>query len=91
MKMLLLGVVGVLALQALLVWGYLSVSEQGPIVLNPDRSGLVENGVMMAAFCGEGGSGKEMLDALPANRRCLLRSGSPCCRPPMYCNRASTG
>ena len=67
--MMLVGAVEVLVLQALLVWGYLAVSKQDPIVLNPDRGGLVEDGVMMAAFCGEGGSGKEMLDELPANGR----------------------
>jgi hypothetical protein len=69
MKRMLLGAVGVLALQVLLVGGYEAVSKQDPIVLNPDRGGLVENGVVMAAFCGEGGSGKEMLDELPANGR----------------------
>lgn len=45
------------------------MSESDPIVLNPDRGGLVENGVVMAALCGEAGSGKEMLDVLPPNRR----------------------
>lgn len=37
MKRVLLGAVGVLVLQALLVWGYLAVNKQDPIVLNPDR------------------------------------------------------
>ena len=69
MRMLLLGTVGVLALQALLVWGYFAVSEQDPIVLNPDRGGMVEDGVMMTVICGQKGSGKEMLDTLPAKGR----------------------
>jgi len=68
-NMVLLGAIGVLVLQALLVWVYLAMNKQDPIVLNPDRGGLVETGVVMAAVCGEGGSGKEMLDSLPANGR----------------------
>jgi hypothetical protein len=52
MKMLLLGVVGVLALQALLVVGYLAVSRYDPIVLNPDRGRLDDSGVTMVMFCG---------------------------------------
>ena len=69
MSRLLLGAVGMLVLQAFLVVGYLSVSKQDPIILNPDRGGLVASGVMMATFCGEGGSGKEMLPGLPSNGR----------------------
>jgi hypothetical protein len=68
MKMLVVGAVGMLALQVLLVWGYLAVSEEDPIVLDPARGGLVENGFMMTAFCGDS-SGKEMLEELPANGR----------------------
>jgi len=37
MSGILAGAVGVLVLQALLVGGYLAVSRQDPIVLNPDR------------------------------------------------------
>jgi hypothetical protein len=37
MKMLLLGAVGMLAFQVLLVTAYLVVNAQDPIVLNPDR------------------------------------------------------
>ena len=37
MKAVLLGAVGMLVLQAFLVVGYLSVSKQDPIILNPDR------------------------------------------------------
>jgi hypothetical protein len=37
MSRILAGAVGVLVLQALLVGGYLAVSRQDPIVLNPDR------------------------------------------------------
>jgi len=54
----------VLALQALLIVGYLAVSEQDPIILDPDRGGLAETGVVMAAYCGYD-SGKEMLDGIP--------------------------
>jgi hypothetical protein len=63
---LVVGVVGVLALQVLLVLGYLAVNEQDPIILNPDRGGTVENGIAMTAYCGPQ-SGKEMLGELPAN------------------------
>ena len=69
MKAVLLGAVGMLVLQVLLVVGYLSVNKQDPIILNPDRGGLVASGVMMATFCGEGSSGKEMLPGLPSNGR----------------------
>lgn len=79
MKMSLLGVVGVLALQALLVVGYLAVSryEYDPIVLNPDsvlnpdRKPLDKSGVAMVMFCGEGstpqGRGSEALEKVPPN------------------------
>lgn len=53
-----------LVLQVLLVGGYLAAHETDPMVLNPARGGLVEEGVVMAAFCGSG-SGKEMLDRIP--------------------------
>ncbi len=68
MKMLLVGAVGILALQVLLVGAYLAVNAQDPLVLNPDRGGMVENGVMMAAFCGPQ-SGKRMLDKISTGGR----------------------
>jgi len=66
MKMLLVGAVGMLTLQVLLIFGWLAVSEQDPIILDPNRGGIVGNGIAMAAYCGPH-SGKEMLDELPAN------------------------
>jgi hypothetical protein len=63
MKMLLVGAVGVLALQVVLVGGYLAVNRQDPIILNPDR-GLDENGITMVMYCGEG-SDREELDKVP--------------------------
>ena len=68
MKMLLVGAVGVLALQVLLVGGYLAVGEQDPFILNPDSGSLVDDGVMMAVFYGEG-SGSGMLDRVPPDGR----------------------
>lgn len=41
-----------LAVQVLLVVGYLAVSQQDPIILDPNRGGIVENGIAMAAYCG---------------------------------------
>ena len=63
--MLLVVAVGVLALQALLVTGYLAVKRDDPIVLNPDRGILSRGGVMMAVYCGRGGRGKDLLDKIP--------------------------
>jgi hypothetical protein len=68
MKMLVVGAMGMLAVQALLVLGYLGTNKQDPIILNPDRGGMVDNGIVMATYCGPQ-SGKEMLDDLPANGR----------------------
>jgi hypothetical protein len=62
----LMGALGILALQALLVFGFLAVSEQDPIILNPNSGSLVDNGVMMVVYCGEG-SGRGMLDKVPPN------------------------
>ena len=63
---LVVGALGMLAVQVLLVVGYLAVSQQDPIILDPNRGGIVENGIAMAAYCGPQ-SGKGMLDELPAN------------------------
>src|SRR5215204_2258833 len=65
MKMLLVGVALTLVVQLLLIGGYLGASDQDPIILDPNRGGIVENGIAMAAYCGPH-SGKEMLDELPA-------------------------
>ena len=63
---LVVGALGMLAVQVLLVVGYLAVSQQDPIILDPNRGGIVENGIEMDAYCGPQ-SGKGMLDELPAN------------------------
>ncbi len=67
--MLLLGAVGMLALQVLLVGAYLAVDSQDSIILNPESGSLQENGVTMLMFCGEnstlGGSGSGVLDNVP--------------------------
>jgi hypothetical protein len=69
MKTLLAGAVGMLALQVLLVGGYLAVSSQDPIILNPDRANLDEGGVTMAMLCGDGrtpqGRGSKVLEEMP--------------------------
>ena len=49
----LVGAVGVLALQALLIGGLLSMDSLDPILLNPDKE-LSENGISMVMLCGEG-------------------------------------
>ena len=59
----LVGAVGVLALQALLVLGVLSMDSVDPIILNPDEE-LSNDGVMMAVFCGEY-SGSGVLNGVP--------------------------
>jgi len=65
-KFLLLGAAGMLALQVLLIEGWLAVSEQDPFVLNPNSGSLARDGIMMAVFCGEG-SGSGMLNKIPPN------------------------
>ena len=68
MKMVLVGVVGVLVVQVLLVGGYLAVSRHDPIILNPERK-LDENGIAMVMLCGDtptiSGSGSGVLDKVP--------------------------
>jgi hypothetical protein len=68
--MVLLGAVGVVALQALLVVGFLAVNRAAPIVLNPERP-LDLSGVAMLMFCGEGrtpqGRGSGVLEKVPPN------------------------
>jgi hypothetical protein len=69
MKMVLVGAVGVIALQVLLVGAYLAVDSQDPIILNPESGSLQENGVTMLMFCGQNstldGSGSGVLDNVP--------------------------
>jgi hypothetical protein len=69
MKMLLVGAAGMLALQVLLVGGYLVVDSQDPIVLNPESGSLEEDGLTMVMLCGEGhtpeGRGSEVLSKMP--------------------------
>ena len=62
----LVGMLVLLAALVLLIWGYLAVNQQDPIILNPDRR-LDENGAAMIMFCGDG-SGKEMLDQVPPDK-----------------------
>jgi len=66
MRMLLVGALGMLALQVLLVVGYLAVSAQDPIILNPNSGSLQENGVTMVMLCGETNtiSGRPIEDVL---------------------------
>ena len=69
MKMLLVGAVGVLALQVLLVGAYLAVDSQDPIILNPESGSLEEDGLSMVMLCEEGhtpeGRGSEVLSKMP--------------------------
>jgi hypothetical protein len=66
---LLLGAVGMLALQVLLVWGFFAVSNQDPFILNPNSGSLKKNGLTMVMFCGSGhtpdGRGSGALEQLP--------------------------
>jgi hypothetical protein len=68
MKMLLVGAVGVLALQALLVVGYLSVSRYDPIVLNPDRGRLDDSGAPWS--CSAGRAAHPEVGVVKCWRRC---------------------
>ena len=54
MKMLLVGAFGILALQVVLVVGYLAVDSQDPIILDPESGSLEEDGLTMVMLCGEG-------------------------------------
>ena len=66
---LLFGAVGMLALQVLLVWGFLAASNQDPFILNPNSGSLKKNGLTMVMFCGAGhtpdGRESEALKKLP--------------------------
>jgi hypothetical protein len=69
MKMLLVGAVGMLALQVLLVLGYLALDSQDPILFNPESGSLEEVGLTMVMICGEGhtpeGRGSGVLAEMP--------------------------
>ena len=66
----LVGAVGVLALQVLLVGGVLSMDSVDPILLNPDKE-LSNEGVSMVMLCGESseatpeGRGSKVLEEMP--------------------------
>jgi hypothetical protein len=53
-KTLLVEALGMLALQVVLVGGYLVVDSQDPILLNPESGSLEEDGLTMVMLCGEG-------------------------------------
>ena len=67
--MLLVGALGMLALQVVLVGGYLAMSKQDPFILNPDSGSLEPDGITLVMFCGEGhtpqGRGSEELSKMP--------------------------
>ena len=67
--MLLVGALGMLALQALLVWGLLAASNQDPFILNPNSGSLERDGLTMVMFCGAGhtpeGRFSKVLDKMP--------------------------
>jgi len=66
--MLLVGALGMLALQALVIGGLLSPQSYDPIILNPDKN-LSGDGVAMVMLCGEGrtpkGRHSEILSKMP--------------------------
>jgi hypothetical protein len=68
-KTLLVGALGMLALQVVLVGGYLVVDSQDPILLNPESGSLEEDGLTMVMLCGEGhtpeGRLSEVLSTMP--------------------------
>jgi len=68
MKMLLAGALGMLALQVLLVLGYLALNVRDPFILDP-TGGVDPNGIAMVMLCGEGmtpeGRGSEVLNNMP--------------------------
>jgi hypothetical protein len=66
--MVLVGAVGVIVVQVLLVWGYLAVNTQDPFILNPDRK-LDENGVAMVMLCDSSAdNGREVLTKVPPDK-----------------------
>jgi hypothetical protein len=63
--MMLVGAVGVIVVQVVLVWDYLAANRQDPFVLNPDRK-LHDNSVAVLMFCGSSAdSDREVLDKVP--------------------------
>jgi hypothetical protein len=69
MRMLLVGALGMLALEVLLVGGYLAASSQDPFILNPNSGSLEEDGITMVMLCGQGhtpeGRLSEVLSKMP--------------------------
>jgi hypothetical protein len=53
MKTMLVGALGMLALQGVLVGSYLVVDSQDPIILNPESGSLEEDGLTMVMLCGK--------------------------------------
>ncbi len=68
-RTLLVGALGMLALQVVLVLGYLVVDSQDPFILNPDSGSLEEDGLTMVMFCGDGHT--------PAGRRSGVLQNMP--------------
>jgi hypothetical protein len=83
MKMLLVGAVGMVVLQVLLVGGYFALGSQGPILLHPD-SKLDEYGITMVMLCGEegrtpDGRHSEILEKMPPTETGVRGGGEgPC-------------
>ena len=70
MKTLLVGALGMLGLQVVLVGGYLAASGQDPFILTPNSGSLQENGVTMVMLCGDNNTISdrpigEVLDKVP--------------------------
>jgi len=65
MKMLLVGAVGMLVLQVLLVGGHLVASSQDPFILNPNSGSLEEDGITMVMLCWEGHTPEGRLRLFP--------------------------
>src|SRR5215207_10227204 len=69
MKTMLVGALGMFALQVLLVGSYLVVDSQDPIILDPESGSLEEDGLTMVMLCGEGhtpeGRLSEVLSKMP--------------------------
>ena len=67
----LVGAIGILAIQMLLIGGFLAVSNQDPLILNPNSGSLVKHGLTMVVLCGGGytpkGRHSELLTKMPPN------------------------
>ena len=69
----LVGALGMFALQVLLVGSYLVVDSQDPIILDPESGSLEQDGLTMVMLCGEGytpeGRLSEVLSKMPPRWR----------------------